>query len=74
MSEQGTDATLMSAIAIGEYRVVKWWPDRPDSKSPATKGIFCDLEMAETVKTELEKALPHRRFAVEPIGPDRSPK
>jgi len=47
------------------YRIVKWWPDRPETKERATERVFANLEVAEGVKTAMEKCIPQRCFAVE---------
>jgi hypothetical protein len=49
------------------YRIVKWWPEQPTQRQPATEETFTDLALAEQTKTDLEEALPHRRFAVEHV-------
>lgn len=55
---------------MAEYRIVKWWPDSPTAKqSVGEHNLYTDLELANEVKTELEKDMPHRRFAVEVIEP-----
>ena len=47
-----------------KYRIVKWSTGQP--KQPAIEQVFTDLKLAESVKVQLEKDMPHRRFAVEP--------
>ncbi len=49
------------------YRVVKWWPDRPETKERATEWVFTNLESAESAKTAMEGLIPQRCFAVEII-------
>ena len=47
-----------------KYRIVKWSSGQP--KQPAIEQVFADVALAESVKAQLEKDMPHRRFAVEP--------
>ena len=52
------------------YRIVKWSPVLPARRQPARDEIFADLAIAERVKEELQRILPYRCFAVEPIKTD----
>jgi hypothetical protein len=63
----GHGKTLTPTRMMTVYRIIKWWPDKPTEKEPAAIGTFDDLAFAETVKKELEKDLPHRRFAIESL-------
>lgn len=47
-----------------KYRIVKWSPGQP--KQPAIEQVFTDFALAESIKAQLEKDMPHRCFAVEP--------
>ena len=47
------------------YCIVKWWPDRPETKERATERVFTDLAIAEIVKTGMENCIPQRCFAIE---------
>jgi hypothetical protein len=49
------------------YRIVKWSQDQPTKRQSATDDLFADSALAEMVMVELQKALPHRCFAVEPV-------
>jgi hypothetical protein len=50
---------------VCKYRIVKWSPEEPAKKQPATEAVYTDPDFAERIKTALEKVLPHRCFAVE---------
>jgi hypothetical protein len=49
------------------YRIMKWWPDRPETKEPATDRVFTNLELAEGIKAAMEKYVPQRCFAVDTV-------
>ena len=53
------------------YRIVKWWPDRPEVKERATEQVFTNLEFAENIKTVMAKYIPQWCFAVETIKEER---
>jgi len=48
-----------------QYRVVKWWPDKPGAKQLAVSKVFTDLVLAERIKARLEEELPYCHFAIE---------
>ena len=52
---------------MDKYRIVKWWPDRLETKERATERVFTNLEFAESVKTTMERYIPQRCFAVETV-------
>lgn len=52
---------------MSKYHIVKWSPEQPEKRLPATKTIYIDLSLAELVKMELEKVLPNRCFAIESV-------
>jgi hypothetical protein len=53
---------------MGRYRIVKFSSDRPDKRTQAIRDSFDNLELATQVKEELERTLPHRQFAIEPVA------
>ena len=52
---------------MDKYRMVKQWPDRPETKERATERVCTNLEFAESVKTTMERHVPQCCFAVEII-------
>ena len=55
---------------MDKYRIVKWSPEEPKNKQPATEDVYADLAFAERIKTAMEKVMPDRCFAVEAIRHD----
>lgn len=56
---------------VCKYRIVKWSPDQPGKKQPATEDVYTDLAFAERMMAAMEKTMPYRCFAVEPIAPEK---
>lgn len=55
---------------MARYGIVKWSPDTPEKRLPAIRDTYLDFELAMQIKHELERSMPHRRFAVHETGQD----